>query len=142
MNRLTIGSSRVAAESPLHSQQPEQPEDGVAFRIPYGERSYDIALTDEELDTMAKVGLDKFLGGRALVGYEFRLELPSPDLPLLVDVRSINATRKNVYMETSVVTSSRVYEHRGILVTARDAENTWELTGYRTAAPLKNLPEH
>lgn len=124
-----------------------QPDEGVAFALPYGETTYAITLSNAELDVMLQKGFQKLLGNRAISGFDFSVELAGNDLPLYIGAVSIGMQPNpkgihDVDMEVGVATMSGVNEHRGTLSSHRRGwDGKWSFINYFISPALKDCPE-
>lgn len=139
MEKPAIGrSQKVSPDAP-------QPE-GLCFRIPYGEAAYDISLANFEVERIFVKALQKIIGKKSTIGFEFDVELEPPDLPLFIGAAAIEVTPKTqkheVAMHVGVVTHSHVYEHRGILQIHRDIDGEWSVLNYASKPPLTEIGDH
>lgn len=140
MSYETIGAAQKSPDDTFNQ------EDAVAFKVPYGDDEYGILLSDEEMDLLLVQGFEQALGRQALIVSGYVIKLESPDLPLFTNVRSLDIDSQwwpTINMSVNIMTQSKVYEHRGILLAHRSGgeERAWQLDDYDVQPPLKSSRE-
>lgn len=130
-----------------YSDTPPDMEGGVQFDVPYGENSYRIGLKDAEMDKLLdKTYATEVLGRGSIIGSGFVIELERHDLPLFALPHSLHIEKEAgrspaISLGVLIVTMSHVYEHGGVLLADRCANDTWELRDYAIQPPLRDIEE-
>lgn len=122
----------------IRTDKPREVVSGVQFAVPYGEKPYQVALSDEEMDRLLRLAVERLVARKAIAGFDFEIGL-GDDLPLFIragdfELRSEGFSR----MYVRVTTSSVTYEHRGSLLSERDrVDGSWRSLGYLAEPPLE-----
>jgi hypothetical protein len=139
---------KIGSATKLEAETAFTPEGGIGFVLDYGDDKYGLAFSHENLDDVFQKGISKMLGGRALGGFDYMLELGGGELPLFVGPRSIEVPPNpegyhDVIMETNIVTMaiSSHLEQRGIMLARRGGLSmgeSWKFVSYDVQPPLRD----